>query len=341
MHRFQLSAPEVNEVRSLVREFASRHESMEREEALNEALVAAHELPRRLRAFITEFRLNEPKSAHCVVSGFPVDQDRIGRTPKHWKVKSFPCSAHQEEAFLVMLGSLLGEPIGWATQQDGRIVHDIFPIAGHETEQLGSGSEQLLWWHTEDAFHPYRGDFLGMMCLRNPDRVATTVAAVDVQGLNPRHVELLFEPHFVIRPDESHLKKNSGDRAKDAAPELDSSYALIEQMNERPEKIAVLYGSPEAPYARLDPYFMDPVEDEPEAQEALDALIQRIEMRLTEVVLDAGDICLIDNHKAVHGRRPFKARQDGNDRWLKRINVARDLRKSRRSRAGAASRVIL
>jgi alpha-ketoglutarate-dependent taurine dioxygenase len=57
-------------------------------------------------------------------------------------------------------------------------------------------------------------------------------------------------------------------------------------------------------------------------------------------VLEPGDFCFIDNFQAVHGRKPFKARFDGTDRWLRRINVVRDLRKSRDSRLSAAGRVL-
>jgi alpha-ketoglutarate-dependent taurine dioxygenase len=69
-------------------------------------------------------------------------------------------------------------------------------------------------------------------------------------------------------------------------------------------------------------------------------LIKLIDESLTDLVLQAGDICFIDNYRAVHGRRPFKARYDGTDRWLKRVNIARDLRKSRGLRVSNLSRVI-
>jgi hypothetical protein len=42
----------------------------------------------------------------------------------------------------------------------------------------------------------------------------------------------------------------------------------------------------------------------------------------------------------VHGRRAFKARYDGSDRWFKRMNITRDLRKSRADRIEAVSRII-
>jgi alpha-ketoglutarate-dependent taurine dioxygenase len=54
-----------------------------------------------------------------------------------------------------------------------------------------------------------------------------------------------------------------------------------------------------------------------------------------------GECLFIDNYRAVHGRSSFKARFDRTDRWLKRINIARDLRKSRGVRKAPASRVIL
>jgi Fe(II)/alpha-ketoglutarate-dependent arginine beta-hydroxylase len=338
-NRYHLSTSDVEHIRSLVDDLARRYDSSDDPEFLCETSLLAHELPLGLRRSLNSFRLRE-SSSYFEVSGYPIDQERIGPTPQHWRRNGNRGSrALVEEIYLVLVGSLLGEPIAWATQQDGRIVHDIAPIAGHESEQLGSGSEQPLWWHTEDAFHPYRGDYLGMLCLRNPDRVATTVAEIPLRELHPRHLDLLFEPHYVIRPDNSHKKKNSGDLQR-AAGDLKAAYLRIEHMDDRPEKIAILYGSRDQPYIRIDPFFMDPVDGEAEAQRALDALIELIDGRLEESVLAAGDICILDNLRMVHGRRPFKARYDGNDRWLMRINVTRDLRKSRDSRPSATSRII-
>ena len=37
--------------------------------------------------------------------------------------------------------------------------------------------------------------------------------------------------------------------------------------------------------------------------------------------LAPGEILLVDNDVAVHGRVPFRARYDGTDRWLKRVNI--------------------
>ncbi|HEX6864321.1 MAG TPA: guanitoxin biosynthesis L-enduracididine beta-hydroxylase GntD [Thermoanaerobaculia bacterium] len=338
VNRFILDGDEVASIKKLVDEIAAKFDSVEDPELLSHAPVWAQELPRRLRAALVEFRLTEPDCAHLVISGFPIDEDEIGPTPAHWNrpdEKHSPALAY--EIFLVLASSLLGEPIGWKTQQHGRIVHDVMPIKGMEQEQIGTGSEMTIWWHTEDAFHPMRGDYLGMMCLRNPDSVPTTFCSLENVKLDPKDWETLFEPHYTIKPDNSHQQENA---APDEGDELQQVYRRIEQMKRHPDKIAILSGDPRSPYVRIDHYFMDRLEDNPRAQEALDAFVKAVDEQIGDLLLQPGDICFIDNMKAVHGRRAFKARYDGNDRWFKRINVTRDLRKSRAERSSADSRII-
>jgi len=314
MHRLELADEEVETIRPLVKEVASHHGSVEEADFLNSASTYAQELPRRLRAFLNAFRLAEP-SGVCVISGYPVDDSKIGKTPTHWRKRPDGSSTMEEEVFLNLCGALLGDAIAWAHQRDGLICQDLVPIEGHKEEMLGSGSELELVWHTEDARYSYRGDYIGLMCLRNPDAVPTTFASIDEVRLDPDRVKVLFEPRFVFRPDPSHPT----DTERETAP--------------------VLFGDPRSPYVRFDPYSMDPPETE-EARSAMDYLIRAIDENLTGVALMPGECLFIDNHKTVHGRSSFKARFDGTDRWLKRINIARDLRRSRRVRKAPASRVI-
>jgi Fe(II)/alpha-ketoglutarate-dependent arginine beta-hydroxylase len=342
MYEIQLTDDEIMAIHVITNALAARFDSVEEPAFLCEATLYAQELPRSLRAQLNAFRLTEPAGI-CLVTGLPIDDQQIGPTPAHWKTKQQPSPTLRVDLFFFLCAALLGDPIGWATQQDGAILHDILPIKGHEQEQLGTGSEVLLTWHTEDAFHPYRTDYVGLLCLRNPDAVATTYALIDNVQLDDATRQLLFEPRFRIRPDESHLPKNRagalGERGA-SAELLRRSYARIAQMNTDPEKVAVLFGDPTTPYARLDPYFMDRVADDPAAMAALERLIAAIDAQICGLALAPGAIMFIDNYKVVHGRVPFKARYDGRDRWLHRLNVARDLRKSRDARHSAASRII-
>ena len=338
MHKIELTGGEVEAIHALLSELAVRYASVEDPVFLHNVAVHAHELPRRLRHHLNEFKLFEPTSALCLISGYPVDDERIGPTPEHWKNRPQPSPTLREEIFFVLVSSLIAEPIGWSTQQDGHVVHDLCPIREHEKEQIGTGSEQDIWWHTEDAFHPLRGDYIGLMCLRNFDRVATTFANLEDLGLSEEEVRLLAQPVFPIRPDDSHRLKNKSNGHQDDA-ELQAAYEEIERMSQQPLKIAVLEGDLRTPYIRLDPYFMEPAED-PAARRAFERLTQVIDARLQDVVLEPGDCCFLDNLQSVHGRRSFKARYDGRDRWLKRINLTRDLRRSRGARLSPEARII-
>lgn len=314
---------EVEDLRILVKGAASLYRSVEELDFLDRASTYAQELPRRLRSALNFFRITD-SHALCKISGYPIDDSKIGPTPAHWRRDPERSTAKEEEVFLLLCGALLGDPIGWASQREGLICQDIVPIKGDEQKQIGSNSEQELSWHTEDAFHPYRSDYVGLMCIRNPDEVPTTVASIDDVRLGAMQLKKLFEPRFVIHRDEAHLQ-----HAEEADHGLDDAR----------KRVPVLFGDPRSPYICLDPQFMDCPEDQ-EAQDAFDSLVRAIDHALTGIVLRPGDVLFIDNYKAVHGRSPFKARFDGTDRWLKRINVARDLRKSRCARRTATSRVI-
>jgi Fe(II)/alpha-ketoglutarate-dependent arginine beta-hydroxylase len=333
MNRFVLTAPEIASLQQMTAAAAARYDSAEDPEFLVEASLLAHEMPRRLRAVLNRFRLCEPDPAVLVLSGFPVDQGKSGPTPGHWRTsRGLRSPVLEEEILFILAGSLLGDCIGWSTQQGGRILHDVLPIRGMEQEQISTGSEQPISWHTEDAFHPLRGDYVGLLCLRNDERVPTTFASLHRVCLDDEQWRLLFEPHFTIEPDLSHRPETEGTGQRpDGVPAASDP--------RRREKTSVLSGDPRSPYIRIDPYFMPPAEDE-RAQQALEALIRAIDGKLQEVILAPGDLCFIDNFKCVHGRRAFKARYDGRDRWLKRVNISRDLRKSRAERESATSRIL-
>jgi Fe(II)/alpha-ketoglutarate-dependent arginine beta-hydroxylase len=343
MNKLVLSDEEVRAIQALLAEIMGRYTSAEDSEFLKEATVYAHELPRRLRKFLVEYKLLEPAQGVCVISGYPVDDSRIGLTPKHWEHRTNPSPALAEEILLVLLGSILGEIIAWLTQQNGYVVHEVLPIKEFEDYQINFSSKQYITWHTEDAFHQYRGDYLGLLCLRNLHNVATTFASSDMIELDPETIRILFEPHFIIHPDESHSerhKPSAQNNTKDAPASIEAAYDLINKIHKAPQKVPVLFGDPKSPYLRLDPYVMDPPSDD-EAQHAFNLLTKAIDEKLTEVVLLPGDVLFVDNYRVVHGRKPFVAKYDGTDRWLKRINVARDLRKSRDARTSCTSRVIL
>ncbi|MFD9623238.1 guanitoxin biosynthesis L-enduracididine beta-hydroxylase GntD [Streptomyces virginiae] len=335
----QLSPGDVAAVEAIEAELLGMGCGVEDPEFWRQAVVRAQELPRNFREPLNEFRLLESGSV-CLISGYPVDGDQLGTTPTHWD-RPDGGSSQPAEIFFFLCATLLGEPFGWGSEQGGRIMHDVVPIEGHERLQINSASEVTIWWNNEDAFHPHRADYVGLMCLRNPDSAQTTFASIEAVKLDPAVMETLFEPRYLLRSDESH---SIPDRVSDGSPlgELcEHCFAAVEHIYHDSTKSAVLFGDPTSPYLRLDPYFMDRSGEDAEAADALDQLIAAIDENLMGVVaLQPGQVLFVDNYRAVHGRKPFKARFDGQDRWLKRLNITRDIRKSREVRAEASSRIL-
>ncbi|MFD0884204.1 guanitoxin biosynthesis L-enduracididine beta-hydroxylase GntD [Streptosporangium algeriense] len=342
MFSISLHKEDIAAINAVVDELAQRHDTVESAEFQRESRTYAEELPRRVRQAINEYKLTE-RSGTLVISGLPVDDASLGPTPADWKEKRTSSTTLRHDIAFFLVAALLGEPIGWATQQDGRVMHDIFPIKKYEHDQIGWGSAQDLTWHTEDAFHPLRTDYLGLMCLRNLEGVETTVADVADVELDPEVRALLSERRFFILPDDSHRPQNgvaAGTEHDERVAELrERSLRAVERALSDPEPIAVLFGDPHSPYVRVDPHYMRGAQGEVE-QAALEKFCSAVDSVLTGVVLKPGDIFFLDNYRVVHGRKPFRARFDGTDRWLRRLNVTRDLRKSREFRLDGAARVI-
>jgi Fe(II)/alpha-ketoglutarate-dependent arginine beta-hydroxylase len=335
MNKLSLTNEEYASIRSLLDVLTSKYSSVEEEQFLAEACVYAHELPRRVRSFLNDFKQSE-RPGICLISGYPINDQSLGKTPLHWKAKPAHSRTLAEEMLLVLFGSLLGDVFGWATEQDGHIVHDVFPIKENEDKQISTSSAQTIWWHTEDAFHAFSGDYVGMFCLRNSDQVPTTYACLDRIHFKPEQTNVLFQSRYLIYPDISHREVN-GSHSQERA----EARQKMQQISVNPNRISVFFGHPQSPYVRIDPYFMKYLDDDKEAQNALEDLIRSIDEVLGSVVLQPGDCCFIDNCRTVHGRKAFQARYDGTDRWLKRICVTRDLRKSRSARSSNNSRIIM
>jgi hypothetical protein len=87
----------------LLEEVENDFENLESDDALNKITVLAHELPRRIRITLNAFR-REQMSGLLHISGYALDQDRLGRTPAHWRDQSSPAATRREELILPIKG---------------------------------------------------------------------------------------------------------------------------------------------------------------------------------------------------------------------------------------------
>ena len=324
MLELTITAEESQEIRNLVAGISTAHKIIDSPEFLDKATPLSHQLPKRLCEIVNEFRLRDDGYGVMVIRGFPIDDEKIGPTPSTWRDRSNPSRTHEEELFLALCGTLLGDLVSWSSEQNGYLVHDVLPIKEFEKSQLGWSSDVDMIVHVEEAFSPYCPDYLLLMCMRNPESIGTTINTVADLDLDKLDLDALFGENFIVRPDHAHLE---GEITR-------------EEEAKNPPKTAIFFGDRRAPYIRLDPPYME-ANGNGRARDALESLLREVRAKRTHLRLHPGEIAVIDNFRAVHGREPFKARYDGTDRWLKRVKVTRDLRKSRASRSSATSRTIL
>lgn len=196
----------------------------------------------------------------------------------------------------------LGFAFGYPREQDGRLVQDLFPIEATSHRQVSTSSLVDLGMHTETAFHPYKPDHVVLLCLRGDPTAETTHAAIDdiVAALDPWALTVLRERRFVTTVDESFRTHGEADTEFVVTPITGDGDAMRLIYDE-----ALMRGT------------------DPEAERALAALAAAVRTSTRGTVLRTGDLLIIDNHRAVHGRSRFSPRFDGTDRWLRRVMVLR------------------
>lgn len=195
------------------------------------------------------------------------------------------------------------------------MVQNLMPVKSDSDEQSGHGSVELAW-HTEDAFHPNRCDYLLLAGIRNHDQVPTTFSDIFDLNLSDSERQILAQRRFSIRPDNEHIRQ-----LQQIAPESAALKNML-RMRDTPEPCAVLFGETELDSLRIDPYFMETIPGNEYAENVLTKAISQLDAAQTDVVIHGGDLAIVNNHKAVHGRRSYSPRFDGTDRWLKKISVS-------------------
>jgi hypothetical protein len=299
-------------IEQLLSEVLKGHSSVSVTEFLVQAHVVAQELPRRIRTQLYRFKLTERAAALCIKNNY-VSED-LPPTPTHIPATSE--NWNREEILHVLYCSLVGEPFAWSSIQNGNLMNEVIPIAEHADRPMSSGSSYLFDLHTEDAFHPLMGDYLGLFCLRNQQRTPTLIACIDDTRLSEASKCILFGPRFIVGANVAHDVPNADRR------------------------MPILFGAKTHPYLRINTNVDPDLSQDPDAMKAYQELIDQLRAHIVEIVLEPGDCFIMDNLRAAHGRPAYQPAFLGSDRWLKRLYVTADLRKSRHLRTAPEARII-
>jgi L-asparagine oxygenase len=198
---------------------------------------------------------------------------------------------------LLKHSSLYGTVFGYKQEQHGVRVQHVLPNPKTEYIQMSTSSKVELELHTETAFHPYKPDYLLLLCLRGDSNAPTTYAKVSriVEMLDDDTLEILQQPLYATSLDDSFRTDGSPDAT-----------IIVSVLRKHDDFWEMTY----------DNYLMKGLTVE--AQSALDALRTAASRSIEEVVLESGDLLVLNNKTVIHGRKPFQPRYDGTDRWLLR-----------------------
>jgi L-asparagine oxygenase len=278
------------------------------EEFVLEAQLCAARLSASLRRVLLQFRRFGHPSGGLLIGDVP-----LGDPPATPELTSDAVgTAQPAAAAMSVLLAGLGDQYGFRPEFGGNIVQNIVPLHQFQNTEISVGSAIDLRLHIEMAFSEQRCDYVALLCLRQDlDSCAGTIlSSIDAMLplLDDHTVEVLKQPRFRTKVDRSCL---IGDH-------VDHDIWI--------EPIAVLSGPARRPHLRVD--FAETEGTDPAASAALDALHAAAhEIRIT-VYLRPGDLLIVDNYRALHGRTPFSAQHDGTDRWLLRSFITKDLRRS-------------
>ncbi|MGW0754837.1 TauD/TfdA family dioxygenase [Streptomyces sp. NPDC002587] len=282
-------------------------------EFLSQARLASRQLPSELWESLERFRLHGSESGILVLRGLPA-RDLPATPPDN----TFHVGASTEAAKIAaVVNSALGDMISYEAECNGRLWQDMVPAESKKDTQTSLSSRTELEVHTEQAFSQLMPDFLSLFCLRgHPDAATYVFPATDLlHHLTAAEGQLLRLPHWTFGVDESFRVGGHAFLAGDvrgpapvlAGPEEDPSILFDQDLQ---------HGITKGAHALFN--------------KVIDVYCAHRRSH----VLEPGDMLLLDNGRAIHGRSAFRARFDGTDRFVLRSFVVRDLGRSRHARVG-------
>lgn len=205
---------------------------------------------------------------------------------------------------LLQYAGKFGYPISYIQEQQGSLIQNIVPVHKTETQQISTSSKVELGLHTETAFHPYKPDYVMLLCLRGDHKAITTYANLSdiLKQLDLHTRRVLKQKWFTTGIDISFRTNNE--------PDQEIPISIVDELD---GMLTLTY----------DELLIKGTNDL--AKEALEKVSKAIKNCTQEITLKTGDLLVIDNRKMIHGRKPFQPRYDGTDRWVQRMLVRKQM----------------
>jgi L-asparagine oxygenase len=210
---------------------------------------------------------------------------------------------------------VISEMIAYEAEGYGRLFQDVIPIKKMESEQTSVGSNTELEIHTEQAFSKLRPDILSLACIRGDVNAKTYILPVNII------LDILSEYEKIL------LRKPLWKIGVDLSFKLHGKQFLDGEIR---GPISIINGSQDDPILIFDQDLMFGITEE--ANQLIKKIVEIYYNHRFQHNLNAGELILIDNKRAVHGRSAFIPKYDGKDRFLIRCFSVFDYEKSNYAR---------
>ena len=267
-----------------------------------------------------EFAKNGSETGFLIIKNVEIVENELPKTPTENQYKVGETTILAKIQGLLM--SIISDLVAYEAESYGRLYQDVVPMKEMETVQTSVGSNTELEIHTEQAFSKLRPDILSLACIRGDKEAFTYVLQVNkiIKNLTSEETDLLYRPLWKTGVDLS-FKING--------------YEFIEGDIRGP--FAILNGSKNDPKLVFDQDLMEGVTEE--ADKMIEKIVDIYYKERIAYNLKPGEIIIIDNNRAVHGRSSFFPKYDGYDRFLIRCFGTFDYEKSSYAR-GNGTRTI-
>jgi L-asparagine oxygenase len=281
-------------------------------------------IPSRIRTKVKEFITRGSISGFLLIRRIPIDFKTLSKTPPDNQSKIGEGTVLAK--IQAMLLHISGEMIAYEGEGYGRIFQDIVPMRNMANNQTSLGSNIELEIHTEQAFSDLRPDILSLACLRGDKEAFTHILPVSriLENVSLEEKALLYEPLWKTSVDLSfQLQTQEFEKGLIRGP-----FPILEK-GESPSDVHLLF----------DQDLM--IGETEEAEKLVSKIVDIYYHHRILHNLKSGEILLIDNRRAIHGRSAFHPRYNGYDRFLIRGFATLDFKKSEYARDSKNNRVIL
>ena len=283
------------------------------QEFCGQSKQAANMVSEEIRNELRHFARHGSETGFLLFDGFSIEDAASMKTPadNNQKIGENTDLAKMQS----ILVNVIGELVSYEAEGYGRIFQDIIPMKSMETVQASVSSGIELEIHTEQAFSKLRPDILSLACIRGDLAAFTYILPVKsiINNLSQPEISLLRKPLWTTS--------------------VDLSFKLCGQEfidGDVRGPMPIISGPEDDPHLLFDQDLMTGI-----TEEAHQMIAKIVDIYYTHRIrhnLKPGEIILVDNNRAVHGRSPFSPKYDGSDRFLVRCFATFDYEKSAHAR---------